>query len=354
VIEPIKCLIWDLDNTLWKGTLLEKDSCRLRHGVKSILKELDNRGILLSIASANDKDLAELFLKKKRVYHYFLYPQISWINKVSSIQAIASKLNIALNSLGFIDDEPYELEQVRQILPSVRIYHARDYKGLLTKPELTPHFKTKESKHRRIMYIQESKRAQEQKQFQKSHKEFLISCNTQITIRQADKADLPRILELMHRTHQLNATGKIYDADQVESFLLDQKYRIYVVELRDKFMEYGKIGVAICRCYSNRWELLSFLLSCRVLTRGIGNFFLSWLQFKAFKEGASKFEGHFMKRDRNNRMHLLYTLSGFEPIKTKNDDYTIFSKECNKGLKIPEWLSLNEGIRNEILTSASH
>lgn len=354
MIEPIKCLIWDLDNTLWKGTLLEKDTCRLKHGVKSILKELDNRGILLSIASANDKDLAESFLKKKRVYHFFLYPQISWVNKVSSIQAIARELNIALNSLGFIDDEPFELEQVRQILPSVHTYHANDYKGLLTKPELTPHFKTRESKYRRIMYIQESKRAQQKKQFPKSHKEFLISCNTQLTIRQADKADLPRILELMHRTHQLNATGKIYDADQIGDFLLDKKYRIYVAELCDKFVEYGKIGVAICRCYSHRWVLVSFLLSCRVLARGIGNFFLSWLLFKAFIEGASKFEGYFMKQERNHRMHLLYTLSGFEPIKTKRARCTIFSKDCNKVLKIPEWLNLNGEIGNEILTSASH
>ena len=167
--EPIKCLVWDLDNTIWTGTLLEKDSCRLQPEVESILQELDERGILLSVASANDADLVVPFLNKKGIYHYFLHPQINWLNKVKNIQVITKKLNLALNSVGFIDDEPYELEQVRQLLPEVRTYQAKDYRDLVKRPEFSPQFVTQESKQRRKMYIQEGLKAQVQKRSQKSH-----------------------------------------------------------------------------------------------------------------------------------------------------------------------------------------
>ena len=95
----IKCLIWDLDNTIWNGTLMEEDNCCLKPGIKSILKELDRRGILHSIASANDEDLAISVLNKKGIYDFFLYPQIKWSNKVASIQTISNKLNKKLRVL---------------------------------------------------------------------------------------------------------------------------------------------------------------------------------------------------------------------------------------------------------------
>lgn len=339
--ENIKCLVWDLDNTLWAGTLLESGSCKLRPQVETILKELDNRGILLSIASANDKDMAEAALKKEGVLHYFLCPQIGWGNKVSSLQMIARQLNIGIDALGFIDDEPYEREQVRHLLPAVRVYDAEDYKDLPDKPELNPRFRTDESRRRRVMYLQELEREQTKKQFQKSRTEFLNYCETKMTIRPANNDDFARILELMHRTHQLNATGTIYTPDQIASFFADPNFKIYVAELSDRFVDYGKIGVAICRCKPGKWELISFFLSCRVLTRGIGNFFISWLQCKAYKEGASHMEGHFIKRERNQRMSLLYTMAGFKPLETQTNGLVVFSKECIKSLKKPGWLRAN-------------
>jgi FkbH-like protein len=340
MIEKIKCLVWDLDNTLWKGTVLEKGACRLQPGIRDIIRELDNRGILMSIASSNDRDLAEPILKKKGIFRYFLHPQISWANKVSSIKIIADKLKIALNSLGFIDDEPYEREQVRQLLPMVRTYDSKDYKQLLDGLEFNPQFISDESKRRREMYLHETQRIQKEEQFKRTQKDFLKYCETHLTLRLAQKNDLPRILELMHRTHQLNATGKVYTPEQIESFLEDGHYHVYVAELRDRFVDYGKIGVAIIRCFPERWELFSFFLSCRVLTRGIGNVFISWLQNEAFKCGAENFEGHFMKQERNHRMFLLYSMSGFKPIKPQQDGSVTYSKPCLRTLKVPEWLHL--------------
>jgi FkbH-like protein len=336
----IKCLVWDLDNTIWCGTLMEEDKCRLKSGIKSVLEGLDRRGILHSIASANDEDLALSVLERKGISDFFLYPQINWSNKVASIQTIADKLDIGLDTMGFVDDEPYEREQVRQILPPVHTYPAEDYRTFLDRPELNPMFRTYETSQRRKMYNQESRRAKAQKQSGKSHKEFLRSCQTQMTIREAKEEDLPRILELMHRTHQLNATGKIYEQDEVISFLTAPNYRIYVVELKDRFVNYGKIGVAICECRPEKWQLFSFLLSCRVLTRGIGYFFLSWLQYQAYRCGASEFEGSYTKHERNHRMQMLYSLSGFRPKQKKGDGSVLFAKTCQSHLSKPDWFTL--------------
>jgi FkbH-like protein len=145
----IKCLVWDLDNTIWCGTLMEGDKCRLKTGIKSVLEGLDQRGILHSIASANDEDLAFSVLERKRISDFFLYPQINWSKKVASLQTIANKLNIGLDTMGFVDDEPYEREQVRQILPLVHIYSAEDYQTFMDRSEFNPKFRT---------YHQESQR----------------------------------------------------------------------------------------------------------------------------------------------------------------------------------------------------
>lgn len=339
----IKCLVWDLDNTLWSGTLLEGDKCRLKPGIRSILEELDRRGILLSIASSNDEDLAMPELRRKGISHFFLYPQIKWSYKVSSIQVIANNLNIGLDSMGFIDDEPFEIHQVRKVLPAVKTYPAHAYKSLLEEPELNPMFDTKESRNRRIMYQQEEARARARKSHGKSRRQFLADCRTQITIRRAEMDDLPRILELMHRTHQLNATGEIYGEEDIQSFLLTPNARLYVMELKDKYVDYGKIGVAMCLCLTEKWQLVSFLLSCRVLTRGIGTFFLSWLEHEAYINGALRFEGRFRKQERNHRMRILYTLSGFKPQVQDGAGSVVFAKKSEDRQLNPGWFTLCEG-----------
>src|SRR5262245_53445379 len=102
----IKLLVWDLDNTLWQGTLLEGDHVRVREDVYAVLKTLDSRGILHSIASKNNYDLAMAMLKEAGIEEYFLYSQVNWNAKSNNIRSIASSINIGLDAVAFIDDEP--------------------------------------------------------------------------------------------------------------------------------------------------------------------------------------------------------------------------------------------------------
>lgn len=342
--DYVKCLVWDLDNTLWKGTLMEKDACSLRPGIKMILETLDRRGILQSIASANDLDLGLTQLKKLGIADYFLWPQIRWANKVLSLETISKRLKISLGSLGFIDDEPFELEQVRQILPWVRTYAAATYRSLIDRPEFNPPFLTEESRHRRRMYIQESQKQRLQKKKGGSFREFLKSCQTQVLFRPAKKSDLPRILELMDRTHQLNATGEVYPAEAVESALDDPRIRVFISELKDLFLDYGRVGVAVCRIYPDRWRLDSFLMSCRILGRGMGSIFLGWLQHQASKSGVRIIEARYRKRERNRRMYMLFRLAGFGIVRSGTNGTLLLAKTCGDSLMVPDWLILHEEV----------
>src|SRR5437773_2649981 len=115
----IKCVVWDLDNTLWNGTLLEGDDVRLRDRVEEIIQALDARGILHSIASRNHAETALARLRELGLEEYFLYPQINWGSKAACIRAIGESLNIGLDTICFIDDQPFEIEEVKATLPQV-------------------------------------------------------------------------------------------------------------------------------------------------------------------------------------------------------------------------------------------
>src|SRR5215207_8346865 len=115
----IKCVVWDLDNTVWDGILLEDPSVALRPGVAEVIRALDERGILHSVASRNDHALAMAKLAELGLAEYFLYPRINWNSKASSIEGIAGDINIGLDALAFVDDQPFEREEVAFSHPQV-------------------------------------------------------------------------------------------------------------------------------------------------------------------------------------------------------------------------------------------
>ena len=123
--KTIKCLVWDLDNTLWDGILLEDIDVRLKENAVSTIKTMDERGILQSVASKNDHDLAVRKLTEVGLLEYFIYPQINWNSKVESIRQIARNLNIGTDTIAFIDDQPGELDEVGFSLPEVQCIHAK-------------------------------------------------------------------------------------------------------------------------------------------------------------------------------------------------------------------------------------
>ncbi|MEY2502863.1 MAG: hypothetical protein QOI07_3197 [Verrucomicrobiota bacterium] len=309
----IKCVVWDLDNTLWQGTLLEGDPVVLQSSVRAVIQELDNRGILQSIASKNDYDAAWEKLVAFGLDEYFLYPQINWANKSDSIKAIAAELGISLDTFAFVDDQAFERDEVRHFLATTTVIDAADIDKLLDMPGMQPRFVTSEAKHRRKMCRADISRNQSMNAFPGTSEEFLATLGMCLTIRTATERDLERAEELTVRTNQLNTTGRPYSYEKLRWLLNSSDHLLLVAELEDRYGPSGTIGLALIEQRADVWQLKLLIISCRVLTRGVGGILMSYI-LQAARCNNVKLRADFVPTDRNRMMYVAYKFNGFHEI----------------------------------------
>ena len=263
----VKCVVWDLDNTLWDGTLIETDNVEmltLRPGITDVIIRLDNRGILQSISSKNDHEAAMAMLERLGVAEYFLYPQIHWEPKSGSVEQIAKSLNIGIDALAFIDDTAFERQQVRSVWPQVRTYDVTELSELLNRPEFDVPV-TEESRNRRAMYRAEEKRNTLMQAGHTDIVEFLRSCNLKLHVFAPETEDeILRCYELIVRTNQLNMSGKKYTRQEFEEVLARSGHRNFAFSCADDFGEYGIVGFGQYRVEEEALVFTEFAMSCRV------------------------------------------------------------------------------------------
>jgi FkbH-like protein len=315
--RKIKCVVWDLDNTLWKGTLLEDDNVILNENIIDIIKILDGWGILQSIASKNDFSIAFNKLQLFDILDFFLYPQINWNPKSHSLKAIQESLNIGMDAIAFIDDQEYEIAEVKFFHPEVLCIQADDIHHIVHMPEMHPRFISDESKIRRHMYLHDIERKKAETQFIGSKDDFLASLKMVLTIRNATLEDLKRAEELTIRTHQLNTTGYSYSFDELKNFIGSSLHKLLVASLEDKFGTYGKIALVLMETTQDTWTIKLFLTSCRVKSRGIGSVLINYLRNEAIKNNVRLF-AEFIHTDVNRMMYMTYMFSHFKKYKTDN------------------------------------
>lgn len=315
--KQVKCVVWDLDNTLWNGTLLEGDDVTLRDDIHQIIHALDARGILHSIASRNHEESTLAKLRERGLEEYFLYPQINWGSKAASVRSIAESLNIGLDTICFIDDQPFELAEVQSALPQVLCLTPERIPDLLQMPELTPVNATAESRMRRLMYLGEMRRKQTEESFTGSQEEFLATLGMEFTIAPARPQDLGRAEELTNRTNQLNTTGRTFSREELEELRCSPCHLLLMSELTDKFSSYGKIGLALVECDPEVWTIRLLLMSCRVMSRGVGTILLNYILRRAQKAGV-RLLSEFISNDRNRMMYVTYKFAGFATIEKQD------------------------------------
>lgn len=314
----LKCVVWDLDNTVWNGTLSEGDNVVLRPEVMQALQQLDDRGILQSIASKNDYDLAWGKLKEFGIDHFFLYPQIHWNSKAESIEEISRDLNIGLDTFALIDDQAFEREEVSFRQPSVRVYDALEVStALFDREAFIPRFITDDSRKRRAMYQSEVKRKIVEHNFDGPNEAFLATLDMTLTIKPAVEGDLERAEELTVRTNQLNTTGKTYAYEELNTLRQSPDHRLLIAELNDKFGAYGKIGLVLLELKEEAWIIRLLLMSCRVMARGIGGTIITFLRTEAANNKV-RLLADFRETDRNRMMYVTYKFSGFTEIGEKD------------------------------------
>jgi methoxymalonate biosynthesis protein len=306
----VKCLVWDLDNTLWKGTLLEGGGDTLPGEIADVITELDSRGILQSVASRNDHDHAWARLEELGIAEYFVLPQIGWGNKSDAVRTIADQLGFAHGTIAFIDDQPAERAEVAFHLPDVRCYPAELATSLPDLREFRPAAVTVDSRRRREMYQAGFRRDAERADFAGADEEFLRSLELTLRIGRATEEDLSRVEELTLRTSQMNATGVHYSGAALRSLLADPRHEVLVTTLTDRFGPHGAVGVVLLEKHPASWHLQLLATSCRVVSFGAGAVILRWLTDRAAAAGAH-LVADFRKTDRNRMMEVAYRFAGF-------------------------------------------
>lgn len=337
--KEIKCVVWDLDETIWDGILLEMDAVRLRPGIEEIIRTLDSRGILHSIASKNDYDDAMCKLKEFGLDEYFLYPEINWNAKSVSIANIRENLNIHPEAIMFVDDNPLERDEVQSEHPEVLCVDASQYNSLPTHPCLNPRFITDDSKRRRLMYLEDKERKNDENEYQGPKKEFLASLNMQFVISQAKEEDLKRAEELTIRTNQLNATGRTYSYDDLKMFISSPKHQVLICEMKDRYGAYGKIGLALIEITADCFHLRLFLMSCRVMSLGVGSLLLLYIMKEAQKAGK-KLKADFRDTGKNRMTYITFMFANFKKAESKDAGSMILENDLSIVQDFPSYIDV--------------
>jgi len=336
--KEIKCVVWDLDNTIWDGVLTENDKLNLKEGIKEIIQELDSRGILNSIASKNNYEDATKKLQDFGLLEYFLYHEINWNSKSSSIMKISKNLNLALDTFAFIDDQDYELDEVKHSCNTVLCINTSEYKDVLNMKRMNPRFITEDSRRRRSLYLENIERKKEEESFEKSSEQFLQSLNMKLYITKAQEYDLKRAEELTLRSNQLNSTGITYCYEELNEYRKNEDYDLYICELVDRYGSYGKIGLALVD-KRKVWHLKLLLVSCRVMSRGIGTVLLNYIMKRA-KQRYDKLYADFIKTNRNTQMYIAYKFANFKEVEKSEEGKTLFVNNLDLIQEIPSYIQI--------------
>ncbi len=307
-LPAAKCVVFDLDNTLWDGVLLEGD-VTLRPGVAEIFKELDARGVLISIVSKNSHDEAMEKLKVFGLDAYLLFPQINWTPKSRNIAAIADAISINLDTFLFVDDNPFEREEVARAHPRVETIPETGLAALLYHPRLQGS-KTAEASQRRAMYQEAIKRSEAAVAYGDDYLAFLKSCAIVVEIMPIREEHAERVIELVQRTNQLNFSGRKYGREEITRIVEEGTYDQHVIACSDMFGSYGVVGLALTRPIENGVRVEDFMLSCRVQGKFIEQALFDYL-VRQSDPPARMLEISFARTDRNGPAVAVLKKLGF-------------------------------------------
>ncbi|AJM91297.1 HAD-IIIC family phosphatase [Nitrosopumilus piranensis] len=328
-----KCLVLDLDNTLWGGILGEDGLNNILLDEKApgnaflefqkVILQLYNRGIILAINSKNNYlDVKEVFKKHPKMLlkeKNFADIQINWNDKASNMIEISKNLNIGTDSFVFWDDDPVNRELIRSQCPEITVIDvpkdpAQFANTLRETDEFNSYNITLEDSQKGKMYAEQNLRKKDQKKFSNLD-EFLTSLQMKIKIKKADKFTIPRISQLIMKTNQFNLTTKRYFPEEVEKMVNSKNYLVKTFSVQDKFGDNGLTGLYIVNKEEpKKWKIDTFLMSCRIMGRNIERVMMSDLINEAIKERVENISGEYISTKKNEVTRDLYDKLGFSKL----------------------------------------
>jgi FkbH-like protein len=335
-----KCLVLDCDNVLWGGIVGEDGLAGIKLGktypgsayyeFQQEILNLYHRGVVLALCSKNnEEDVWEVFQQHPDMLlrkEHLAAAQLNWRDKVTNLRQIAADLNLGLESFVFVDDSPYEAGQVCQYLPEVEVIQlpqdrAVEYREILAAggwfDTLTL---SEEDRQRGAMYRAEAARKDLQMQSQ-DLASYYTSLEMVLEVRFADPFSIPRIAQLTQKTNQFTLTTRRYSDAQIQELSQSDSADVIHVQLKDRFGESGLTGVCILRFEGNRALIDSFLLSCRVLGRGVEDAFLAQCMKWAKRKGCTSAVGEYRPTAKNGQVKDFYSKQGFKWVATVDGTY---------------------------------
>ncbi len=351
-----KCLVLDLDNTLWGGIVGEDGLDGIHLGptpegrafweFQQHLLGLFDRGVILAVNSRNNpkealqviREHPHMLLKEK----HFASLQINWNDKASNLKVIAQEINIGMDSLAFFDDDKINRDFVRQALPEVFVIEVPEDPSLYSQTLLALNdFNTlqltEEDQQRGASYA--AQRLREDLKQGIDLKDYLKNLQTTVTVEKATSFNLPRMTQLTQKTNQFNMTTRRYGEADIERFSRDSSWLVLGFSVTDKFGPSGLVGVILAEKNKEIWRLDTFLMSCRVLGRKIEETMLTYVMKEAHASGAKKMVGEFIPTEKNAPAKIFYKEQAFQ-LQSKKDKMEIWEKEIRGPYTFAEGITI--------------
>lgn len=347
-----KCIVLDLDNTLWGGIIGEDGIEGINLGpdtlgrpfmeFQKVIKSLSKRGIILAINSKNNPEDAMKVIKEHP--HMFLNEndfaclKINWNDKIANMRDIAKELNIGLDSMVFFDDDPSNRELIRMSIPEILVLELpkdpSEYSTILRElNDFNLLMITDDDFKRSKMYLEERERLSLESKTDNLD-DYLKKLEIKVKVHKANKFSIPRISQLILKTNQFNLTTKRYQEEEIKKFSQDKKMFVGCAEVEDKFGDNGITNVFIIKMNEEEWILDTFLLSCRVMGKGIEKGVLGKILQMAKKEGIKKIRANFIPTQKNKPSENFLQDNGFEQ---EGNDWVF---NLQRSIKIPDHLEV--------------
>lgn len=342
--RTVKCVVLDLDNTLWGGVvgdegldgieLGDRDETGTFRSFQLYLRELGRRGILLAVCSKNDESVA------RRVFQehpgmVLREPDIAafvanWQDKATNIRSIREKLNIGFDSMVFLDDNPFERNLVRQLLPEVIVPELPEDPELYVRAiselnlfEVASHSEL--DLQRAALYREQEERALESSRFVNLD-DYLRSLETVARVSRFEPRDLGRIAQLLQRSNQFNLTTRRHSEAECEAMMRDESACFpFSISVRDRFGDFGLINLVILRHVGTVLEIDTFVMSCRVLQRGVEQLAMNKIFEYARRVGCDRVIGRYIPSPKNGMVKNFFAQFGFERVSSDDAEGILWS-----------------------------